>query len=296
MNSVVDPHKHAKRKKAIMKTWGENRTVGRLEYIFRFVEFSREDDLEETRVFWSELRRAVDVYGARLSWLMKCDDITFVVVEHLHRYLGVLERKGMGGNSSKPVLAGNLLSAPRGFLFMSGGAGVLVNYAAMKGMVLGTCFEELCGESKKAKPWWASAMDIVLTQCAIREFDNELELVDAVDSALHRAYFNAFGPVRLVRGKLDHWYNEYKANAVDAHRNSHPIQPCCAPHPVTFHYVESDVCEFLHKLIHSPYTRTDLHKVIRQNWPRHVGGHAAHPKVEKEVAILAELFLNMSVV
>ena len=294
MNSVVDPHKHEARKRSILDTWGVNRTVGRAAFVFRFVEIMHKEELEETRAFWMELQRAHKLFGERLSWVMKCDDITFVMVEHLQRYLLQLTASS---EQSRPILAGNLLSAPKSIRFVSGGAGIVLNRAAREGLVKSRCLEEISVMAARGRLWWAGSMDIALTQCAIQTFGKSLRLVnamDVVDTKARGAYFNVFDPVKLVRGQFDGWYTEYKQRAMGLAENSPYTEACCSQHPVTFHYVESQSCYFFHRLIHTRYTREDLRNWIATSWPRHVGGHASHPKGANEVSRLADLFLNIS--
>ena len=226
--------------------------------------------LERTRA------RHAALPAAASHWSFKCDDITFVMVENLVRYLGALDSRC----GRRPLAAGKRLRAGSGELFLSGGAGIALNRGAMESIL--TRWDLVCAPLFAKHNWWKTAApDVGFAQCL-----RAMEITPIITrTAAGAERFHAFGPTRLVRGKYDPWFTEYSAKAGEPIRiddATSKAMSCCAPGSATFHYVEADLARHLDRVLHAPERWRAMDGASRfAAWPKHVGGHSRRPSVSK---------------
>eukprot|EP00755_Sulcionema_specki_P018871 Sspe_Gene.67983::Locus_40103_Transcript_1_1_Confidence_1.000_Length_1097::g.67983::m.67983/K00731/C1GALT1; glycoprotein-N-acetylgalactosamine 3-beta-galactosyltransferase len=220
--STVDPDRHAERAQAIKETWGRELTVV-------FIGGSEADpgirwvlppDLKQrhqgsTDVIHFALNRAMQEFPTA-QWIMKADDITFILPSNLRKYLTTLD-------STAPYLAGRRLKLPGGGVFCSGGAGYALSRAAVQLLLNNWCTGEGWERNEGG--------DIALSKCLVKNSPAD-PILDTRDDGGDR--FHAYPPQRVMSGQVDPWFRDY----TKPWQEVVPGKECCSKNLATFHYVE----------------------------------------------------------
>jgi hypothetical protein len=309
-STIVDPQKHAGRVAAIRKSWASRRLVRNwlvdVTFVHRLKQTAETDGADVitlpatgvspvAELKWAlervRERQSPEAAAAASQWALKCDDITFVVIDSLLRYLDALDERCDG--ATRALAAGKRLRANSGEVFLSGGAGVALNRVAIDTIL--AQWDATCTPLFAKHVWWrGAAPDVGFAQCLRALGIDPVVTRDARGAER----FHAWSPLRLVRGAYDPWFTDYSAKAGEqirsgpdgpfapaapsAHGATAPTLSCCAAGSVTFHYVEAPLAQFIDGVLADPAAwRVKSASVRFDAWPQHVGGHDRRPNLRR---------------
>lgn len=219
------------------------------------------------------------------------NDHTFVIPEHLNKYLNAINAK-----PNEQLYAGHALR-PRNqkgtrYAFNSGASGYFLSRKTMQALIeKWNDGDAVCAGSGSV---WLQGNPGLLTAECLKSMG-----VDPVDSRDKdkRHIFHAFGLVRVVKNEVDDWYHkmheDLDAILGDDNKYHHKLQKgemCCSSDTVSFHYVEYAETRALWATLQMVRSNPDVDDEMLQQYmithfpqdKKDIGAYAYHlPAVEE---------------
>ena len=210
---------------------------------------------QKVRSIWKYVHHA---YASHFDWFVIGGDDLFVIAPNLRAYLTSPEIAAASEGGAKPLFLVRRFQIPNAQLFNSGGAGYVLNRAALELLVKNL-------DATKCRPHQkVFAEDVNVAHCL--KVAGDVEPFDTRDSTWHadaavagsgkenRERFHPFTPgqhltwrpprKRKANGQSVDWYENYNAPwgvglGVD----------CCSEHSVSFHYVKPNLMPHVSALL-----------------------------------------------
>ena len=219
---------------------------------------------DHLRYVFGQLKTLADKPLAPVDWIVLATDETFLVPENLLCFLATK-------SVTKPqfIAQGLKLDYAGGTVFPAYSGGAALNMAAVR--LINQGFDSGDDKCKATNDWEQYNHAVCFGKC-LKHL--QLEVSDERDDTKgHR--FNAFGPVRLVAGDADGWFQDY-------HQQMYGSKPekgaaALASELISFHYVDDQDTRKIHEILHNQAGFEKMSDEQRQASWTHDGGYSRKP-------------------